>query len=335
MANEKNPIEPQKKVDAKGTTSSPVDAKTTKTPSKSAPKSTAAKNATKSTTPKTSAPKTTAPKVATPVTPKNAPNIVNSGVTSNGVTPKAPTPQGNVSAESAKEAELQSKVAEGAQTNTKKKKGVKKLIFLLLLLILIAGIAVTAVLVIPNLLKEQTPMPELELTNPGEEGIVQDLNFEEPVDDYIWGETIPRGIAVKNTGEAGILLCFKLEIYANETDDVPLDIVATPGSADEVQIWTKKTVTEVLGDKPINTVYYYYNYVLDSNSPPLILFENYTIDAEDEIANQFGKGDEVSSRVTVQYIDATIESLNSTPNECWQQADSAWKARIRELLNNN
>lgn len=262
-----------------------------------------------------------APKINDATAPK-----ATNGTPSTPITPKAPSTSKNISVESAKEAELQ-KVAEGqTPTQPNKKKNAKKLIFLLLLLLLIAAIAVAAVLVIPNLLNTEKE-PELQLTNPGSQGAVEQLDFTTPVTEYIWGTPIERGIAVQNTGESDILLCFKLEIYDDANGTIPAFITATPSLRSG--LWTTHIVTETLDDgTTINSVYYYYNSVLASGTTNvLLLFDNYVVTAEDDVANDYAERT-VYSRVTVQYTNATEESLNGATADCWQDCPEDWRSRL-------
>ena len=319
MADEQKPIVPPKK---SGTTGAPKTA-----PSAKMPKAPAGTSTTPA-APKATAPKTTAPKASATngaSKPANAPSA----------------PKSNLNAESAKQAELQSKVGTAPTVAPAKKRNAKKLVFLLVLVVVIAGIAVAGALIIPNLIRGEQAVIEIELTDPGATGGIEneELEFREPVKNYIWGDPIDRGIAVKNSGNSGILICFKLEIYENEGDLVPLDMNAIPHFVivkngivveDNTRLWTSKTIEETLDGKSVQTIYYYYNAVVD-DSETLTLFEEYEVTAESAIASQYAN-EPVSSRVTVQFIGASEENLEASGAECWQQCPTEWKSVISSLL---
>ena len=311
MADEQKPIVPPKK---SGTTGAPKTAPSAKMPK--APAGTSKSPA----TPKATAPKTTAPKASATngaSKPANAPSA----------------PKSNLNAESAKQAELQSKVGTAPTVAPAKKRNAKKLVFLLVLVVVIAGIAVAGALIIPNLIRGEQAVIEIELTDPGATGGIEneELEFKEPVENYIWGDPIDRGIAVKNSGNSGILICFKLEIYENEGDLVPLDMDATPTfSTESTRLWTSKTIEETLDGKSVQTVYYYYNAVLDTANT-LVLFEEYKVTADSVISGQYAEKT-VSSRVTVQFIGASEENLEAAGSDCWQQCPTEWKSAISSLL---
>ena len=311
MADEQKPIVPPKK---SGTTGAPKTA-----PSAKMPKAPAGTSTTPA-APKATAPKTTAPKASATngaSKPANAPSA----------------PKSNLNAESAKQAELQSKVGTAPTVAPAKKRNAKKLVFLLVLVVVIAGIAVAGALIIPNLIRGEQAVIEIELTDPGATGGIEneELEFREPVENYIWGDPIDRGIAVKNSGNSGILICYKLEIYENEGDLVPLDMDATPlFSTENGRMWTIKAIEETLDGKSVQTIYYYYNAVVD-DSETLTLFEEYEVTAESAIASQYAN-EPVSSRVTVQFIGASEENLEASGAECWQQCPTEWKSVISSLL---
>ena len=315
MADEQKPIVPPKK---SGTTGAPKTAPSAKMPK--APAGTSKSPA----TPKATAPKTTAPKASATngaSKPANAPSA----------------PKSNLNAEYAKQAELQSKVGTAPTVAPAKKRNAKKLVFLLVLVVVIAGIAVAGALIIPNLIRGEQAVIEIELTDPGATGGIEneELEFREPVKNYIWGDSIDRGIAVKNSGNSGILICFKLEIYENEGDLVPLDMDATPTfSTESTRLWTitkeDNPVEETLDGKTIYSIYYYYNAVVDA-SETLTLFEEYKVTAESAIASQYAN-ETVSSRVTVQFIGASEENLEASGADCWQQCPTEWKSVISSLI---
>ena len=311
MADEQKPIVPPKK---SGTTGAPKTA-----PSAKMPKAPAGTSTTPA-APKATAPKTTAPKASATngaSKPANAPSA----------------PKSNLNAESAKQAELQSKVGTAPTVAPAKKRNAKKLVFLLVLVVVIAGIAVAGALIIPNLIRGEQAVIEIELTDPGATGGIEndELEFKERVENYIWGDPIDRGIAVKNSGNSGILICFKLEIYENEGDLVPLDMDATPTfSTESTRLWTSKTIEETLDGKSVQTVYYYYNAILDTANT-LVLFEEYKVTADSVISGQYAEKT-VSSRVTVQFIGASEENLEAAGSDCWQQCPTEWKSAISSLL---
>ena len=327
MANKETPKVPD---DANVTPKAP------KTPASPKAPSASKASTSKSATPKAPSPKApSAPKApATPKTPDAKGAAAGAAVNTANATnapnaPKAPNaPQQNVSVESAKEAELQ-KVAEGASpVAPQKKKNAKKLIFLLVLLVLVAAIAVTAALVIPNLLNNEQE-PDLQLTNPDATGSTEvgELDFVRPVTDYTMGDTIDRGIGIQNTSDVDILVCFKLEIYDEQNGTTPISMDATP-TVD--RFWRQSNVVETLEDgTQINSVYYYYTNVVESNSAVLPLFSEYIVNADSSTSNSYANGT-VYPRVTVQYTVASNEGLDGATEECWQESNlpSGWRASL-------
>lgn len=280
-----------------------------------APKASAPKPA----TPKASAPKATAPKASAP---KVAPKAPNTGMT----------------AEQAKQAELQSAMqsSKGGK-DTKKQRTVKKLVFSLILVVLIAAIAVSAAVVVPLLMNKN-----------GEKDIIVDIEkdmtygetvrkFSDEVKDYNMGDTIERGLTVRNNGEGDVFVCFKIEIYEKDQEDTsfPIDMVATPKI--NTSIWSVGNITEEINDtgRTATTQYYYCNNVLtkkNGTTNTALLFKEYVVNAESAIANQYANKS-VTVKVTIKFVNANVSNLSSQTDACWNNAPEAWKGIMRTATN--
>ncbi len=289
-------------------------------PKASAPKSTAPKTATPKATPKTAVPKPTAPKPAGQEA--NAQNIVNAQNVANV----------NENVESAKQAELSQKVGDGGASNVKKKRRNRIIIYIIIALLIIA-LAVGSYFLVTSLTNNDVPpMAEIELTDPEGSGSVEEgLTFQIPVTDYVWGEIIDRGIAVSNISEADILICFKIEIYDETKENLIEKIKASIPALEQSRDWTiSKTVQEVVNGKTVTSVYYYFNDLIKGNTE-MDLFTEYVVNADAQTQGEYAN-DTVSPVVTVQYINATKDSLNSAEGDCWIQAPREWRDVVNSKI---
>lgn len=338
----------------------PIKPKTTA--KSSATKSTAPKTtAPRSTAPKATAPKTSAPKVATPKTasattptaPKATTKRATASKTSESVketvatetaTPTAPTASAvrssqaeEMTTEEAKQAELQSALHSGkGGKDPQKKRTVKKLIFALVFVAVIAVVGVTAAVVVPMLLSntvEQEINIDLDKNMTFGEKV---HNFEDAVTDYQLGDTIERGLSVRNNGNGDVFVCFKVEIYEYQQDEIGyvLDMQAIPTL--NSSLWTSSVVVEEINQtgRTANSVYYYYNNLLTKKSgatSSAVLFKEYVINAESAIANQYAN-QKVTCKVTVKFVNANVTNLSSQADACWNTAPESWKGIMRSKI---
>ncbi len=276
------------------------------------------------------APKAPATKPATPKAPATKP-----------ATPKASAPKApntGMTAEQAKQAELQSAMQSSKSgKDPKKQRTVKKLVFSLILVVLIAAIAVSAAVVVPLLMNKS-----------GEKDIIVDIEkdmtygetvrkFSDEVKDYNMGDTIERGLTVRNNGEGDVFVCFKIEIYEKDQEDTsyPIDMVATPKI--NTSIWSVGNITEEINDtgRTATTQYYYCNNVLtkkNGTTSTALLFKEYVVNAESAIANQYANKS-VTVKVTIKFVNANVSNLSSQTDACWNNAPEAWKGIMRTATN--
>jgi len=282
-----------------------------------------------------------------PVAPKapsatSAPKVPNSAtapkVPSATSVPKAPNnaQNANISAEQAKQAEIQSAMqgAKGGK-DPKKKRTVRKLLFLLILLLLISAIAVTATVVIPMVLNNGS---NKEITVNIDEGMAYDdgiiYKFSDEVKDYNMGDKIERGLTVRNNGAGNVFVCFKIEIYEKDQEDTsfPINMTATPTTNDS--IWSVGSINEEINNtgKTATTKYYYLNNVLQKKSGTTntaTLFREYVVEAGTDITNQYANKS-VTVKVTIKFVNADVNSLNSQTDACWNSAPETWKGIMRK-----
>lgn len=297
------------------------------------------------TPPKASAPNVSGPKPAMPkqapaprpAVPKRAPTAPKTPTTAQNASADAPVVQNasanadvNVSAEEAKQAEIQSAMQGTKGQDPKKKRKAKKILFLLLLLLLIAGLAVGGAILIPKLLNGDNTEISIEI----EEGIEYGdtvHKFSDEVKDYQMGDPIDRGLSLRNNGAGDVFVCFKIEVYEQGQEDTgyPIDMIATPTITSS--LWSENFVEETIANKSATTRYYYYNNVLSKKkgtTNTATLFKEYKINAESDIANRYAN-QTVTVKVTINFITANVSLLSTQSESCWNNAPDAWVSLMR------
>ena len=289
---------------------------TNNTPNASAPKAPA--NAPKGAPPKLAGKKTPVPTAPPKVPGKPATAQNNASATS------------NLSAEQAKQAEIQSAM-KGKGTSNKKKRTTRKVLFTLIIVILIAGIAVGSALLLPTLLGKNNQEIKIDI---GEDMFgVSETKFSDPVEDYQPGDKIERGLSVRNNGTNKVFLCFKMEIYDKDEDETGQPIPGMNVQPDlDTRLWLKgEEVNEIVnnGSSPIKCVYYYSKNVIDKKDGARNLFSEYKVDVESSVASEYANKT-VTCKVTIRYMIADASKINSQTDECWNKAPETWKIDMRK-----